>query len=53
MHHVCFVFLPSETMKDFKSFVLEDSAITAEIAELRDRVEQFARTFPMPGFENH
>lgn len=37
-------------LQDFKNFLLEDEATTRKIADLRARVETFARAFPMPGF---
>lgn len=37
----------------FKSFLLEDSETVSRLAELRQRVELFARPFPMPGFTDH
>ncbi|XP_073432941.1 serine hydroxymethyltransferase, mitochondrial isoform X1 [Dendrobates tinctorius] len=38
-------------LQDFKNFLLEDQATVQRIADLRQRVEKFARAFPMPGFE--
>ena len=38
---------------DFKNFLLQDSETVARIANLRHRVEAFARPFPMPGFHDH
>ncbi|XP_058867412.1 serine hydroxymethyltransferase, mitochondrial-like [Acipenser ruthenus] len=40
-------------LQDFKNFLLSDSETVARIAGLRQRVEKFARLFPMPGFEDH
>lgn len=40
-------------LASFKSFLLEDSETVSRIAELRQRVELFARPFPMPGFTDH
>lgn len=40
-------------LQDFKNFLLEDPETVARIAELRQRVEAFARPFPMPGFHDH
>lgn len=37
-------------LQDFKNFLLEDASTTRKIADLRARVETFARAFPMPGF---
>lgn len=44
---------PSEKLADFKSFLLEDAETASRIADLRLRVEAFARPFPMPGFHDH
>ncbi|KAM3935093.1 serine hydroxymethyltransferase, mitochondrial [Leptodactylus fuscus] len=38
-------------LQDFKNFLLEDKDTVQRIADLRQRVEKFARAFPMPGFE--
>ncbi|XP_078661050.1 serine hydroxymethyltransferase, mitochondrial-like [Branchiostoma floridae x Branchiostoma belcheri] len=40
-------------MVDFKKFLLEDEETVSKISDLRSRVESFARTFPMPGFDDH
>uniref|UniRef100_G1S6F5 Serine hydroxymethyltransferase n=1 Tax=Nomascus leucogenys TaxID=61853 RepID=G1S6F5_NOMLE len=40
-------------LQDFKSFLLKDSETSQRLADLRQRVEQFARAFPMPGFDEH
>ncbi|XP_004582986.1 serine hydroxymethyltransferase, mitochondrial [Ochotona princeps] len=40
-------------LQDFKSFLLQDPATSQRLAELRHRVQQFARAFPMPGFDEH
>ncbi|XP_048877777.1 serine hydroxymethyltransferase, mitochondrial [Brienomyrus brachyistius] len=40
-------------LQDFKSYLLEDPETVAKIADLRQRVEAFARPFPMPGFLDH
>lgn len=40
-------------LQDFKNFLLQDPETVARIAELRHRVEAFARPFPMPGFHDH
>lgn len=40
-------------LKDFKAFLLNDVETKSKIMELRQQVEKFARTFPMPGFEDH
>ncbi|XP_048111711.1 serine hydroxymethyltransferase, mitochondrial isoform X2 [Alosa alosa] len=40
-------------LQEFKNFLLEDPETVARLAELRHRVEAFARPFPMPGFHDH
>uniref|UniRef100_A0AAX7SYE0 Serine hydroxymethyltransferase n=1 Tax=Astatotilapia calliptera TaxID=8154 RepID=A0AAX7SYE0_ASTCA len=40
-------------LASFKSFLLEDQDTVSRITELRQRVELFARPFPMPGFTDH
>lgn len=40
-------------LQDFKSFLLSDPETRRRLADLRQRVEQFARAFPMPGFDEH
>lgn len=41
------------TNKAFKEFVVSDAATIAKIDELRGRVEEFAKKFPIPGFDEH
>uniref|UniRef100_A0A8B9RG38 Serine hydroxymethyltransferase n=1 Tax=Astyanax mexicanus TaxID=7994 RepID=A0A8B9RG38_ASTMX len=43
----------TKKLAEFKSFLLEDPETVARIADLRHRVEAFARPFPMPGFHDH
>jgi glycine hydroxymethyltransferase len=40
------------TTKGFKQFVVQDEATAAKIAELRSKVEEFSKKFPMPGFDD-
>lgn len=40
------------TSKAFKEFLMKDSAALAKIEDLRVRVEEFAKKFPMPGFDD-
>ncbi|XP_067093113.1 serine hydroxymethyltransferase, mitochondrial [Osmerus mordax] len=40
-------------LQEFKSFLLQDPETVARMADLRHRVEAFARPFPMPGFHDH
>ncbi|XP_066865716.1 serine hydroxymethyltransferase, mitochondrial isoform X2 [Kogia breviceps] len=40
-------------LQDFKSFLLKDPETSHQLADLRQRVEQFAKAFPMPGFDEH
>ena len=41
------------TMKDFRTKLAEDEKVKAKIANLRQEVENFALSFPMPGFDDH
>ncbi|KAM3847074.1 serine hydroxymethyltransferase, mitochondrial isoform 2-T2 [Vipera latastei] len=38
-------------LQDFKSFLLSDPETKQRLSDLRQRVETFARAFPMPGFD--
>ncbi|XP_021422266.1 serine hydroxymethyltransferase, mitochondrial-like [Oncorhynchus mykiss] len=38
------------SFQDFKSFLLQDPGTVARITDLCQRVEEFTRLFPMPGF---
>ncbi|RLV84470.1 hypothetical protein DV515_00016187 [Chloebia gouldiae] len=40
-------------LQDFKTFLLQDSETQRRLSDLRQRVETFARAFPMPGFSDH
>ncbi|XP_017692096.1 PREDICTED: serine hydroxymethyltransferase, mitochondrial [Lepidothrix coronata] len=40
-------------LQDFKTFLLQDPETQRRLGELRQRVETFARAFPMPGFSDH
>ncbi|XP_031949815.1 serine hydroxymethyltransferase, mitochondrial [Corvus moneduloides] len=40
-------------LQDFKTFLLQDSETQQRLSNLRQRVETFARAFPMPGFSDH
>lgn len=40
-------------LQEFKDFLINDAEVVAKMADLRERVEKFARTFPMPGFKDH
>uniref|UniRef100_A0A8C3JJM2 Serine hydroxymethyltransferase n=1 Tax=Calidris pygmaea TaxID=425635 RepID=A0A8C3JJM2_9CHAR len=40
-------------LQDFKTFLLQDAETQRRLADLRQRVETFARAFPMPGFSDH
>lgn len=48
-----FLLLFAGKLQDFKNFLLQDPETVARIADLRHRVEAFARPFPMPGFADH
>uniref|UniRef100_A0A8C5FL14 glycine hydroxymethyltransferase n=1 Tax=Gadus morhua TaxID=8049 RepID=A0A8C5FL14_GADMO len=43
----------SGNLASFKAFLLEDTETVSRISDLRQRVETFARPFPMPGFTDH
>ncbi|XP_076825276.1 serine hydroxymethyltransferase, mitochondrial-like [Clavelina lepadiformis] len=43
----------TKKLADFKTFIKEDPATTKRISDLREEVEVFSRSFPMPGYENH
>lgn len=45
--------LQGDVMKDFLSHIDSNTEIKAKIDTLRGEVESFARSFPMPGFDNH
>lgn len=45
--------LITETLKDFKKFVLEDPETTKAIKSLREKVINFSSGFPMPGYDDH
>ncbi|XP_029579356.1 serine hydroxymethyltransferase, mitochondrial-like [Salmo trutta] len=40
----------TSSFQDFKSFLLQDPGTVACITDLCQRVEEFTRLFPMPGF---
>merc|ERR1712157_114491 len=39
-------------IKEFKTKMASDATYQARLADLRDRVENFAETFPMPGYDD-
>jgi len=39
-------------LKEFKTKMASDATYQARLADLRDRVENFAETFPMPGYDD-
>ena len=39
-------------LKEFKAKVEEDEGVRAKIKDLKERVEKFAVTFPLPGFDD-
>lgn len=45
--------LPPDKLQEFKTFLLQDVETQRRLADLRQRVETFARAFPMPGFSDH
>ncbi|KAK3785193.1 hypothetical protein RRG08_008532 [Elysia crispata] len=42
----------TKTLKDFKTFVMQDAAIQEEISALKEEVMGFAKSFSMPGLED-
>lgn len=44
---------PPGKLQDFKTFLLQDPETQRRLSDLRQRVETFARAFPMPGFSDH
>lgn len=40
-------------LKEFRSNLLSDGETMARVTELKVQVEKFARSFPMPGFDDH
>lgn len=45
--------VPPGKLPEFKNFLLQDAETQRRLSDLRQRVETFARAFPMPGFSNH
>lgn len=43
----------TKKLADFVAFINSDPSTVEKIKELRTEVEEFARKFPMPGYENH
>uniref|UniRef100_H2YK64 Serine hydroxymethyltransferase n=1 Tax=Ciona savignyi TaxID=51511 RepID=H2YK64_CIOSA len=43
----------TKKLSEFKSFIASDGQTVEKISKLRSEVEEFARSFPMPGFEDH
>jgi len=41
----------TKTLKEFKEILITDKDIMAKISDIRSRVENFARKFPIPGHE--
>ncbi|XP_065838976.1 serine hydroxymethyltransferase, mitochondrial-like [Oscarella lobularis] len=41
----------TNTLKEFRDFVLEDSETRKRVAKLKHEVEEFSSRFPMPGFD--
>lgn len=51
--HLLTSFPPPGKLQDFKTFLLQDPETQRRLSDLRQRVETFARAFPMPGFSDH
>lgn len=41
-----------DNLKEFRSFVIDNAAITSKIVDLKKRIEKFASAFPLPGLED-
>ena len=39
-------------MQGFKEFIVKDAATAATLAEMKSKVEEFSKRFPMPGFDD-
>ena len=39
-------------LKEFKAKIDEDEGVRAKIKDLQQRVEKFATSFPLPGFDD-
>ena len=46
---VCVTF--SETLKEFKAYLLENADAQSQIEALKSEVQAFSKGFPMPGFD--
>ena len=42
-----------KSLKDYKAGLASDADTIAKVADLRKRVREFAREYPMPGFDDH
>ncbi|XP_053214651.1 serine hydroxymethyltransferase, mitochondrial-like [Panonychus citri] len=42
-----------KTVNDFKKFITTDEETIKQIADIRRRVNEWASTFPMPGYDDH
>jgi glycine hydroxymethyltransferase len=45
--------LVSTKLKDFQALCLQDSEIREQISTLKKKVNDFALSYPMPGFDDH
>ena len=45
------IVLLSETLKEFKAYLLENSDAQSQIEALKSEVQAFSKEFPMPGFD--
>lgn len=41
----------TQKLKDFKEFLIEDKETIQSLDALREKVQTFARKFPMPGYD--
>ena len=47
-----FLFCLGPMIKEFKTLMASDAGFQARLSDLRNRVEDFAETFPMPGYDD-
>ena len=55
VYPVCFflliiLFFPGTSLANFKAYVMEENSTKDKITQLKKEVENFAKDFPMPGF---
>lgn len=46
-----FCFIPGTSLANFRAYIMEENSVKDKITQLRKEVENFAKDFPMPGFD--